>query len=417
MNRSQLLEVVLDQHSIKIKEEFVPRYEKFRPFDTGSLITIISGIRRCGKSTLLNEIRLLNKQNDFYLNFDDDRLVEFRISDFQILLELFIEKYGQQATFYFDEIQNIVGWERFVRRLHDTGYKIYITGSNANMLSRELGTHLTGRYIQLELYPFSFTEFALSQNCKYNILTDSTTVEKAKWMRMFNQFLESGGIPEYVKDSNKEYLKNLYDGVVYKDILTRHKLTREKEIKELLHFIAGNLSKELTQSSLAKVVGIKNSSTIKDYLQFFEDSYLTFTLLKYDHSFKRQLLAPRKIYFIDTALAKNISFRQSEDLGRILENIVFIELKRRGGDVFYFKGKQECDFLLLQPKIGKSVFQVCSYLDVESTKSREINGLTEAMNFFNLDIGYILTMSEESEIHPEGKKIMIMPVWKWLLES
>ena len=415
MNRSQLLEVISDQHSVQIKKGFVPRYDRFRSFDSASLITIISGIRRCGKSTLLNEIRLLSKQNDFYLNFDDDRLIEFSLPDFQLLLELFIEKYGQQNTFYFDEIQNIAGWERFVRRLHDMGNKIYITGSNARMLSRELGTHLTGRYIQLVLYPFSFVEFAASQNNLYNSVTDSTTAGKAKWMRIFNQFIESGGIPEYIKDNNREYLRNLYEGIVYKDILTRHKLTKEKEIKELLHFIAGNISKEVTQNSLAKIVGIKNSSTIKDYLQFFEDSYLTFTLLKYDDSVKRQLLAPRKVYFIDTALAYHISFRHSEDLGRKLENIVFLELKRRGGEAFYFKGKQECDFIQIQTKIGKSVFQVCYDLYDESTKSREVNGLVEAMKFFNLDTGYILTMSEENEIHLDGIKIFIKPVWKWLL--
>jgi hypothetical protein len=416
MNRAKILEVMLDQHVSLVLGKYVPRYERFRSFDSPTLITIITGIRRCGKSTLLNEIRSHNNQGDYYLNFDDDRLIEFELPDFQILLELFIEKFGNQNIFYFDEIQNINGWERFVRRLHDMGNKIYITGSNARMLSRELGTHLTGRYVQLELYPFSFTEFATFQDVNYDADTASTTVGKATWMRFFNLFFESGGIPEYIKTNNKEYLKNLYEGILYKDILTRHKLTKEKEIKELLYFIAGNVSKELTQNSLAKTIGVKNASTIKDYLQYFEDSYLTFTLLKFDNSIKRQLLAPRKVYFIDTALAKNISFRQNDDLGRVLENIVFLELKRRGAELFYFKGKKECDFLEIRENNKKNIYQVCYDLQDKSTKKREIDGLMEAMLFFNLDSGFILTFSEEDEIKFEGKMITIKPVWKWLVE-
>ena len=417
MNRSQLLEVLLDQHIFSATEGHVPRYEKFRFLDSSSLITIITGIRRCGKSTLLNEIRLLNEQHDYYLNFDDDRLIEFRPIDFQLLLELFIEKFGKQNIFYFDEIQNIEGWERFIRRLHDMGNKIYITGSNARMISRELGTHLTGRYIQLELYPFSFNEFSDAQFARSAPDVTETTEGKATWMRLFTMYFETGGIPEYIKTNNKEYLKSLYEGILYKDVLTRHKLTKEKEIKELLYFIAGNVSKEITQNSLARIIGVKNASTIKDYLTYFEDSYLVFTLLKYDESIKRQLLAPRKIYFIDIALAKIISFRNSSDNGRLLENLVFLELKRKGGEVFYFKNKCECDFMHIDRNRNRKVFQVCYDMHEESARKREIEGLTEAMDCFHLKTGYILTFSETDELILENKTILIKPVWKWLNET
>ncbi len=414
MIRSQIIEVVLDQHVSRVTVDFVPRYHMFRHLDSPNLITIITGIRRCGKSTLLNEIRHIKEVHDYYLNFDDDRLLNFNLSDFQVLFEIFIEKFGNQNTFYFDEIQNINGWERFVRRLHDLGKKIYITGSNAKMLSRELGTHLTGRYMQIELYPFSLAEYAVSQNTPYEADFASTTIGKATWMGIFNQFIEVGGIPEYIKTKNRDYLKSLYEGILYKDILTRHNLTKEKEIKELLYIIAGNVSKEISQNGLAKTIGIKNSSTIKEYLQYFEDSYLAFTLLKFDDSLKRQILAPRKVYFIDTALAKNISFRRSEDFGRILENIIYLELKRRGGDIFYFKGQQECDFINLKQD-GTSLYQVCYDLTDETTKKREIGGLLEAMMFFKLDFGYILTMAEENIIKIDAKTISIIPAWKWMV--
>ena len=181
-----------------------------------------------------------------------------------------------------------------------------------------------------------------------------------------------------------------------------------------MYIIAGNVSKEISQNGLAKTIGIKNSSTIKEYLQYFEDSYLAFTLLKFDDSLKRQILAPRKVYFIDTALAKNISFRRSEDFGRILENIIYLELKRRGGDIFYFKGQQECDFINLKQD-GTSLYQVCYDLTDETTKKREIGGLLEAMMFFKLDFGYILTMAEENIIKIDAKTISIIPAWKWLV--
>jgi predicted AAA+ superfamily ATPase len=415
VTHQQLLEVIADQNSLLVKDSFLPRYDKFRQNDSEQLITIITGIRRCGKSTLLNEIRTLRSEKDYYLNFDDDRLIGFNVSDFQLLTELFMEKFGKQKTYYFDEIQNISGWERYIRRLHDQGNKVYITGSNARMLSRELGTHLTGRYIQSELYPFSFREFAAFKQISYNEDTANTTEGKALFRRIFSEYFESGGIPEYLKTGNKDYLKNLYDGILYRDILTRHNLTKEKEIKELLYFIAGNISKEVTQNSLAKIIGIKNSTTIKDYLSYFEDSYLVFTLLKYDDSIKRQLLAPRKVYFIDNALAGSISFRHNYDFGRFLENIVFLELKRKGGELFYFKRKNECDFIHKDRTSAISAIQVCHDTSVNLVKEREIAGLLEALHYFSLEKGIILTITEEDELKAEGKTIALRPIWKWLM--
>lgn len=416
ITKAQLTLVLADQHKPVWNADYVRRYDHLAHTDSGNLIIIISGIRRCGKSTLLNEIRSLNREKDYYLNFDDDRLINFQVEDFQLLYELFIELFGKQNTFFFDEIQNIAGWERFVRRLHDEGNKVFITGSNAHMLSKELGTHLTGRYIQIELFPFTFNEYLVFNKVEVAQEIAFNTETISNYRRFFGDYSENGGIPEYLKTKNKDYLKSLYEGVVFRDIVSRHNLSKAKEIKELLYFIAGNVAKEATQNSLARTVGIKNSTTIKDYLSYFEDSYLVFALYRYYDSIIKQLLAPRKLYFIDNALARNVSFRSTNDSGRFLENIVFIELKRRGGELFYFKEKNECDFITKHDELIAAL-QVCSDLQNPDTKARELAGLIEAMQFFNLQSGIILTDYEEDEWEIESKTILVKPVWKWLIEG
>lgn len=417
MNRNLLKEVVIDQRHSDSSKSFVKRYASVQKDQTGNLAEIISGVRRCGKSTLLTEIRSMQNHQDYYINFDDERLITFSIEDFQLLTEVFTDLYGKQSIYYFDEIQNIDGWERYVRRLQDEGNKIYITGSNARMLSRELGTHLTGRYIRRELFPFSFTDFLRLKDVQVPVLNELHGTEiKSRIRILFQQYFEAGGFPVYLLNRNRDYLRDLYEGIVFRDILVRHKITREREIRELLYFIAGNIAKEATQNSLARIVGIKNSTTIKDYLGFFEDSFLVFTLFRYDDSIKRQLLAPRKLYFIDNALASVVSFRSGSDRGRMLENLVFIELKRRNAEIYYFRGKYECDFVIKQDfKI--QIIQVCADLDQAETRNREISGLMEAMIFFDLRHGWIITENDEDHFEKDGRAVEIIPVWKWLLNS
>ena len=203
-------------------------------------IVIITGIRRCGKSTLLQQIRATQTEKDYYINFDDERLVSFKVEDFQMLLELFYELFGEQKTFYFDEIQNVEQWERFVRRLHDTGNKVYITGSNARMLSRELGTHLTGRYLSYELYPFSFKEFILCKNPDLLGKNYYKTNVKAEFLALFHEYFNNGGFPNFVKTGDELALKTLFENILYRDIMVRNNITNEKEIKELVSYLAGN---------------------------------------------------------------------------------------------------------------------------------------------------------------------------------
>ena len=421
MDKSLLKKVILEQqdrYTHRIKKELVSRsVEKAVTHKKGNHIQIISGIRRSGKSTLMDMIRMSAKESDYYINFDDERLIDFTVKDFQMLVEVFLELYGEQDTFYFDEIQNIKMWERFVRRLHDSGSKVYVTGSNAAMLSRELGTHLTGRYLQQELYPFSFVEFLAFKKVTYNKDLRFITKEQMKIKRLFNEYIKSGGFPEYLITKDPNRLKELYDNIIYRDVITRYGVKEAKSLKELAHFVASNVGKLASFRSLAKAVNLKSSVTVKEYLHFFENSYLAFLLPKYDASIRGQIYADKKIYFIDSALSKVVGFRFSEDYGRILENTVFLELKRRTGvldELFYYQNNGECDFLLKSGATVAEAIQVTKVLNKE-TYDREVNGLVEAMEQFKLKEGLILTEDQEDEFKIGKNKIKVMPVYKWLL--
>jgi predicted AAA+ superfamily ATPase len=377
---------------------------------------IITGIRRCGKSTLLQQIRAKQNERNYYINFDDERLVSFKVDDFQMLLEVFYEIFGEQKTFYFDEIQNVEQWERFVRRLHDTGNKVFITGSNARMLSRELGTHLTGRYISCELYPFSFKEFLMFKKPELLNKNCFKTSIKAEIIALFHEYFNTGGFPNFVKTKDELSLKTLFENILYRDIMVRNNITNEKEIKELVSYIAGNYARCSTNSDLAKYIGVKNPSTVKKYLGFLADSYLVFQTNKFDYSVAAQMLNPKKSYFIDHGLVRRVGFSFSDNSGHLLENLVFIELKRRGYEVYYHNKGLECDFVIKEGKSITSAIQVTYAMQNEKTRKREIDGLLNAMTAYNLQSGLIITDDTEEEITENGKIIKIFPAWKWLLE-
>lgn len=385
-------------------------------------IIVLSGIRRCGKSVLLEHIRRAHGSgNDYYFNFEDERLVNFSAEDFEGLHQTFISLYGVQTNFYFDEIQNIPGWELFVRRMYNRGCKIYITGSNANLFSEELGTRLTGRYILLNIYPISFAE--LSQEIVPLEQVDFSTQQIGKLKEQYAFYLEYGGIPTYITYKDPEYLHALYEGILYRDIVARYKIGNLEALKKLLFFLASNCGKEVTLSKLLGMINnngkmIKSNTTISDYCSYIENSLMCFFINRYDDNLKAQQQAPRKIYFVDHVLAKILGFRTSDDRGRTLENIVLVELKRRGYEIFYYSGFKECDFVVREGVYTRQVIQVCLELHDPSTKEREISGLIEAMNKFSLSEGLIVTEHEESEVMVErnGKKyqIAIKPIWKWL---
>lgn len=417
MNRTELKEIIIDQNSRKEQENLVARelFAKVESCVNNDFIIIISGIRRCGKSTLLNQIR--KKYPGYYLNFDDERLINFNVEDFQIAEELFIELYGENKIFYFDEIQNVSSWERFVRRLHDERKKVFLTGSNASMLSRELGTHLTGRHIILRLFPFSFREFLDLKKLELNKNSIYLTSEKAKIKKHFGDYFINGGFPEYLKDLNADYLKTLYENILYRDIVVRYKLPNEKRLKELVYLAVNNISKEISFNSIKKTLGFGSSTTVKEYFDYLENSFLIFLVPKFDYSLRKQMYYNKKVYCTDNGLAKFLGFRVTPDNGKILENIVFIELKRRKEEIYYYADRKECDFVIKEATgdINEAI-QVCFELTREN-REREFEGLREAMDKFKLKEGLILTYDQEEEISEGKKKIIVKPVWKWLLDK
>ena len=415
MDRDNIKQIIIEQNKIKKGQNIIPREltTKINEFKKVSFIIIISGIRRSGKSTLLQQIRTDILDNSYYVNFDDERFVNFKIDDFQTLYELLIELFGNKNIFLFDEIQNIKSWERFIRRLHDMGKKIYITGSNASMLSRELGTHLTGRHISFSLYPFSFKEFLIFKKQTPSKLDMLTTENKSILKKFFNEYLEKGGFPEYLQTEKEEYLKSLYENILYRDIITRYNLSNEKTIKEVVNFAVSNPGKEISFNSLRKLTNLTSATTVREYFEYLENSYMVFLISRYNPSLKKQIYYNKKVYFIDTAMARLLGFRTSDDFGRMLENIVFLHIKRQEKEIYFHKEKYECDFVIRKGNSIVEAIQVTHSL--KENKEREINGLLEALNTYKLKEGLLLTADQEEEFIENNKKIVVKPVWKWLL--
>lgn len=412
LNDTLLTEVIEDQLKLfENKDNGIPRDIAYDKYFKTEQICVISGIRRSGKSTLLRQFS--KKFDSFYvINFDDERLADFTMQDFRMLMISFQKLYKSKIIFL-DEIQNVEGWERFVRRLHDEGYKVFVTGSNAKLLSSELATHLTGRYIKLELYPFSFKEFLQFNKVTY---TKRTSSIQAKLLRQFKKYLEEGGFPEFLKYDDRDYLKRIYDDILYKDLLVRFRIKEVKAFKQLASFLFTNFTKEISYNSLKKTLGFKSATSVKNYVEFMQESFLIFELYKYDFSLKKQFVSDKKIFTIDNGLRNTVAFYFSKDFGRLLENLVFLELKRRGKEIYYFKNRGECDFLIKEKSKIVSAIQVSKYIEKNSNEKRELRGLIEALNQFELKEGIILTENQEAIIEKEGLTIKLIPIWKWLLD-
>ena len=413
MDKEKIRQMLLEQNKLHAND-IIKRAikKKILNYSDDPFIIIITGIRRSGKSTILFDLKN-DFKNAYYVNFDDDRLINFKVEDFQVLYELLIELFGDRKIFLFDEIQNVVGWERFVRRLHNNRKKVYITGSNATMLSKELGTHLTGRHIAFSLFPFSFKEFLTFNKHKINNLTTS---EKSKLKRLFNQYLKKGGFPEYLKTEKKEYLKFVYENILYKDIITRYNIKNEKALKEVVYFAISNIGKEISFNQLKKLTGLTSATTVKEYFSYLENAFLLFLIPRYDSSLKKQIYYNKKVYLIDTDFVDILGFRTSKDYGRLLENLVFIELKRRNKEIYFHKNNKECDFVIKKAnKIIKAI-QVTKELN-DKNQEREIQGLLEAMKIHKLKTGLILTDDQEKEFRIKKKRIIVKPIWKWLIED
>ena len=411
-----LRQVIYEQHALNeplgVKRKIVQE-QVYAPE-----VLVISGVRRCGKSVLLQQIRAEQTEQDYCLCFDDDRLLHFEVSDFQLMCDVFAEDFGIQKTFYLDEVQLIEGWENFVDRLYSHHNKVFITGSNAHLLSKELGTLLTGRHLTQELWPMSLTEFMELRNETWQKEDLYTTAGKAKLVNLQNAYLREGGFPQYLQTKNPRYLKELYNDIIYRDIVVRHKLSSDRQIREMAYYLASNFTHRFTYLSVAKATGIKSSETVQDYIRYLEEAYLVGVLTKYDYKVGEQLKSPKKIYFIDNGLVGQIGFTFSSNMGPRLENAVYVELRRREQEAFYYHDKQECDFVVRENAHITKAYQVTSSLADADTRRREINGLVAAMDAFDLKEGVIITLDETEELTLDnGRKIYVIPFYRWVFEE
>lgn len=389
ITKKELQEAIESQQKNGLAKRIIPRETTVDP--KTKPITIITGIRRCGKSTLLHQI-LQQTKRPTTVNFEDPRLHNFTHKDFFKIEEL----YPETTTLFFDEIQNVNEWERYIRYAHDNGKQIFITESNASMLSKELGTKLTGRYIEKELFPFSYKEYL-------------TYTNKEPSLKSFEQYLEKGGFPEYLDTENPEYLHMLVKNIIARDIVVRKQLRNESIIEELTHYLLSNAGKEISYNKISKLLGVKSVRSTIDYTRYLQESYLIDILPRYSTSIKKQLINPKKIYGIDTGVIQANTTSFSDNKGRLLENTVFLWLRRTHKELYYFKEQGECDFLIKEKNSITTAIQVC-YEVTEENKQREIDGLHEAMRRTKAAEGFIVTMEQEDELDD----IRLIPAWKLL---
>jgi len=380
---------------------------------------VITGPRRSGKSTfLLQWMNKVYKDNFYYFDFSDDRVVDFKTEDLQVLYELFLELYGEKKVFFFDEIQGKYDWNKFVNRLYSEGYRFFITGSNAELLSKEISTYLTGRHYDVTILPFSFNEFLGYNKVDLDFVGTKNTIKiKSK----LESYLNNGGFPEVVTFGNKDILDNVYKDVINKDIVLRYGIKEEEVFKKLSLYLISNFARDFSYTSLKNTFGLGSVNTTSNYVSYLVDAYIVFELQKYDYSLKKQDKSSKKIYCVDLGLINKIAFAFSENLGRLYENAVFIELLNRGYEknIYYYKTKsnKEVDFILLEGIKPKSLIQVCYDLSNLETKKRETSALVEASEELNCNNLLIITKDYEGVEAVGKKKIKYTPLWKWLLES
>lgn len=432
MDKNKLFGILNDwNYWDKQVPEFFPRDEYQQKINaylpTGEVI-VLKGIRRSGKSTLLiNHIRHLtemgvDKKEVLFVNFEDPRFDGDLNNE---LLEQIFEVYKEfvnnetKPHIFLDEVQHVIQWEKWVL----TGYELkrahfYVTGSSSKLLSREFGTALSGRFLAIEVFPLGFKEYLLF---KAQPDPDKVTLitQKLIYKIAFNEYLKVGGFPKICsldEDLRRQEIIMYYETIILKDIVARYSLKNYDSVKKVALYLLSNIGKPFNLNKLR--ISLTLSYDLSDkYFEYLKDTFLLFEVFQYDHSLNKQFANRRKVYCIDNGILTHTAFRITEDYGRYLENLVFIELLRKGREVYFHQGKKECDFVIKEGLTIRQAIQVCRTLQDEATKKREIEGLMEAMNAYGLNEGIILTEDDEYEMASEGRSIKVKPVWKWLLEN
>ena len=420
MNRDTLKQIMIDQKETYLNNTIITTQY---PLEENVNYCFV-GIRRTGKSYLMyQQIKQLESKGVslsqiVYVNFEDERLLEIKVTDLNTILEIGLEMSGStnKPYLFLDEIQNINGWEKFVRRIADMKYRINITGSNSKMLSSEIASTLGGRFIIMNVYPYSFTEYLTANHREKNYLDVISTQDRADVLSLYNEYVTFGAFPELVDIKNKRaFLSSIYQTIYLGDIITRNKISNDFAVKLILKKIAESVTKPLSFSRLTNILkstGVAiGKQTVINYVGYMTDSYLLFTLQNYAAKLVDKETSP-KYYFMDTGL---LGLMLLDSKSAQLENLVAIELIRRYGveNVFFFENNVEIDFYLPSERLAIQVsLQVLDDID---TKERETRAFAKLNNFIPGSKCILITNSEETNLEYDGIDIEVIPIWKWLL--
>ncbi len=427
MEKSTIMKAILKYASL-VPNEMIKRELSVHslPFSKAQAIL---GPRKAGKTFFLFQlIKSSPSTHPIIISFDDAMLDGMKGQDLELVMESAREIHqGKNITYYFDEIQELEGWEKFVLTLVNQRQKVFVSGSNAKLLSKEIHTALRGKSLPYLLLPFSFQEYLRAKNFVIN-KTDLYTDKVFEIKKHFNEYLTEGGFPEIIltkeKEAKNSIINNYFDSVLYKDLVDRLEIKNTALAQLMLSYVLNLYSNTLSIKKLENYIkSTKTPYSLEDVykiLDALDDVYFTVYVREHSKSFKKTHFSKSKVYIIDTGYISYLS-KEPDDKGRLLENFVLIELFRRtkkieNKDIYYHKGKNECDFLVCEKNIPKQAIQVCHEIN-QKNEEREINGLLEAMEKYGLKKGTILTQDQEKEISKQGKKITVKPVWKWLLEK
>lgn len=393
--QSVISEVLDSQNEFWRKKESGIEREILRSFKVrDNFVNVITGIRRCGKSTLLLQLMHMKYKSALFLSFEDPRLSGFDSNDFKKLDAELISR--KAKTLFFDEIQELENWETYIRQKLDENYQVVVTGSNASLLSKELGTKLTGRHISTELFPFSYNEFL-------------TITQKKNSLSAIEKYMQEGGFPEYLKTADPIILQQLLDDILLRDITVRYGIRDSKTLRQLAVYLISNIGKPVSATNLAKAFHIKSVTTILEYFSHLENAYILQFVPKFSYSLQTQIRNPKKVYAIDLGLFTHNSIVFTEEAGRKLENAVYLHYRRQGRKLFYYNEKKECDFIVFDQGKVKEVVQVCYKLNSDNLQ-RETDGIIDALNFFKMKKGIIVTLNQTDILLKDGKEIRVIPM-------
>ncbi|MCD8235740.1 MAG: ATP-binding protein [Prevotellaceae bacterium] len=360
--------------------------------------TVISGVRRCGKSTFMSqlikrEIEINPETKVFYLNFDTPAMYGFSMDHFALIDDILNDR--KVTSIYMDEVQIVDGWEVYVRGKLDDGYRVTVTGSNASMLSRELGTKLTGRHLTYEMFPFSYNEF-----CGFIGMEATTAATR--------QYMNKGGFPAYLSSGEPAVLNELVNDLIYRDIAVRYKLRDAQTLKRVAAILLSNIGNIVTATKMKAQLGLGSVTTMNEYLSYFNECYLFDFVSKFSYSTKARTISPRKVYCIDTGVVNVAGSSFSRNDGHNLENMVYMALRRHTKDIYYYNNQSgECDFIVADNLTPSLAIQVCHELSTEN-RVRETKGLLLAMEELDISKGMIITTAQEDTIIEAGKRIEIV---------